>query len=100
MQNYYHPKKMVFSAAGQVDHDEFVNMIIKSTPNLPQGKADNRVKASYKGGEYRKEKKLEQIHILENLHPKINSAKSKVIVLNAINNRLKNERFKKLLYNW
>jgi len=63
MQNYYHPKKMVFSAAGQVDHDEFVDMIIKSTPNLPQGKSNSRVKASYKGGEYRKEKKLEQIHM-------------------------------------
>ena len=57
MQNYYHPKKMVFSAAGLVDHDELVDMIIKSTPNLPQGKSNSRVKASYKGGEYRKEKK-------------------------------------------
>ena len=64
MQNYYHPKKMIFSAAGQINHDEFVEMIMKSTPNLPQGKADNRVKASYKGGEYREEKELEQIHMV------------------------------------
>ena len=61
MQNYYHPKKMVFTAAGLVDHDEFVDMIVKSTPNLPQGKAESRVKGYYKGGEYREEKKLEQI---------------------------------------
>ena len=57
MQNYYHPKKMIFSAAGQINHDEFVEMIMKSTPNLPQGKAD-------KGGEYREEKELEQIHMV------------------------------------
>ena len=63
MQNYYHPKKMVFSAAGLVDHDEFVDMIVKSTPNLPQGKADSRIKGFYKGGEYREEKKLEQINM-------------------------------------
>jgi predicted Zn-dependent peptidase len=55
---------MIFSAAGQINHDEFVEMIMKSTPNLPQGKADNRVKASYKGGEYREEKELEQIHMV------------------------------------
>jgi predicted Zn-dependent peptidase len=63
MQNYYHPKKMVFTAAGLVDHDEFVDMIVKSTPNLPQGKADSRIKGFYKGGEYREEKKLEQINM-------------------------------------
>jgi predicted Zn-dependent peptidase len=54
---------MVFSAAGLVDHDEFVDMIVKSTPNLPQGKADSRIKGFYKGGEYREEKKLEQINM-------------------------------------
>jgi predicted Zn-dependent peptidase len=64
MQNYYHPKKMVFSAAGLVNHDEFVDMIVKSTPDLPQGKADSRIKGFYKGGEYREEKELEQIHML------------------------------------
>ena len=63
MQNYYHPKKMVFSAAGLVDHDEFVDMIVKSTPNLPQGKENSRVEGFYKGGEYREEKKLEQINM-------------------------------------
>ena len=63
MHNYYHPKKMIFTAAGKVNHDEFVNMINKSISNLPDGKINKRSKASYKGGEYREEKKLEQIHL-------------------------------------
>ena len=33
MQNNYHPKKMIFSAAGKVNHDKFVDMIINSTKN-------------------------------------------------------------------
>ncbi len=63
MHNYYHPEKMIFTAAGKVNHDEFVNIINKSISNLPDGKLHKRSKASYKGGEYREEKKLEQIHL-------------------------------------
>ena len=64
MQNNYHPKKMIFSAAGKVNHDKFVDMIINSTKNLPTGKLNKRVKATYCGGEYREEKELEQIHMV------------------------------------
>ena len=64
MENHYHPKKMVVSAAGKINHDEFVEQITNSMNNLPQGKIDNRIKATYKGGEYREEKDLEQIHLV------------------------------------
>ena len=64
MHNYYHPEKMIFTAAGKVNHDEFVDMINKSISNLSDGKLHKRSKASYKGGEYREEKKLEQVHLL------------------------------------
>ena len=64
MENHYHPKKMVVSAAGKINHDEFVEQITNSMNNLPQGKIDNRIKATYKGGEYREEKDLEQIHLM------------------------------------
>ena len=64
MENHYHPKKMVVSAAGKINHDEFVEQITNSMNNLPQGKIDNRIKAAYKGGEYREEKELEQIHLV------------------------------------
>jgi len=64
MDSNYNPKKMIVSAAGKIDHNEFVDKISKSCINLPKGTTDNRVVASYKGGEYREEKDLEQIHLI------------------------------------
>ena len=64
MQSNYHPTKMVVSAAGKINHDEFVEQISNSMTNLPKGKISDRIKATYKGGEYREDKKLEQIHVI------------------------------------
>ena len=64
MVSNYNPKKMIVSAAGKVDHDKFVEQISKACSNLPKGTKDNRVVANYKGGEYREEKDLEQIHLI------------------------------------
>ena len=64
MVSNYNPKKMIVSAAGKVAHDKFVEQISKTCSNLPKGTTDNRVVANYKGGEYREEKDLEQIHLI------------------------------------
>ena len=64
MMNHYNPKKMIISAAGKIDHDQFVESIKKSCTNLPTGLSTERQKADYKSGEYREDKKLEQIHLL------------------------------------
>ena len=64
MMNHYNPKKMIISAAGKIDHDKFVESIKKSCTNLPSGLSSDREKANYKSGEYREDKKLEQIHLL------------------------------------
>ena len=64
MQSNYHPSKMVVSAAGKIDHDEFVDQITNSMQNLPKGNLEQRIKAEYKGGEYREDKDLEQIHLI------------------------------------
>ena len=64
MANHYNPKKMIISAAGKINHDEFVGMIKKSCINLPLGNSNDREKANYLSGEYREEKKLEQVHLL------------------------------------
>ena len=64
MMNNYNPKKMIISAAGKINHDEFVELIKKACTNLPSGHSNSRVKADYKSGEYREDKKLEQIHLL------------------------------------
>ena len=61
----YNPKKMIVSAAGKVNHNEFVNKITEACSNLPQGINTYREEGNYVGGEYREEKKdLEQIHLL------------------------------------
>ncbi len=64
MMQHYNPKRMIISAAGKINHDKFVDSIKKSCTNLPLGNLDSRVKAQYQSGEYREDKKLEQIHLL------------------------------------
>ena len=64
MTNHYNPNKMIISAAGKINHAAFVEMIKKSCTNLPVGNSNNREKANYLSGEYREEKKLEQVHLL------------------------------------
>ena len=64
MADNYNPKKMIISAAGKINHDQFVEMIKNSCTNLPVGKSNKREKANFLSGEYREEKKLEQIHLL------------------------------------
>ncbi len=64
MSSHYNPNKMIVSAAGKIDHDKFVDIIKKNCNALPNGKSDDREKAIYSPGEYREEKKLEQIHLL------------------------------------
>ena len=64
MMNNYNPKKMIISAAGKINHNEFVESIKKVCTNLPSGHSNSRIKADYRSGEYREDKKLEQIHLL------------------------------------
>ena len=64
MMSHYNPNKMIISAAGKINHDEFVEAIKQSCTNLPQGTENGRPQASYQPGEYREQKKLEQIHLL------------------------------------
>ena len=64
MVSHYNPKKMIVSAAGKIDHDDFVEQITKTCVNLPMGSSNNREIAKYFSGEYREEKDLEQIHLL------------------------------------
>ena len=64
MKNNYNPYKMVVSAAGKIDHEKFVEKISNSMKNLPNGTPKDRINASYVGGEYREDKKLEQVHLV------------------------------------
>ena len=64
MQSHYNPNKMVVSAAGKINHDQFVEQIKTKCTNLPLGNNSNRQEAKYFSGEYREQKDLEQIHLL------------------------------------
>ena len=64
MMSHYNPNKMIVSAAGKINHEEFVEQITKMCVNLPMGTTNDRQPSKYISGEYREEKKLEQIHLL------------------------------------
>ena len=64
MHEHYNPKKMVISAAGKVDHNKFVDNVISKLNNLPKGNVNNPERAKFTSGEYREDKKLEQIHLM------------------------------------
>ena len=64
MMSHYNPNKMIVSAAGKINHEEFVEQITKTCVNLPVGTTNNRELSKYVSGEYREKKDLEQIHLL------------------------------------
>lgn len=61
---YYTPKNLVVSAAGNVTHEEMVALAEKLFCDLPNDHQESYKTASYKGGENRAEKELEQAHIV------------------------------------
>lgn len=64
VKRFYTPGRLVVSASGNVDHDEFVKRVEKSMNNLPPDTAPIAQTADYKGGEHREDKALEQAHIV------------------------------------
>lgn len=61
---FYTPEKLVISAAGNVSHDEMVQRAKDLFGGLPEDSHQNYQPAQYKGGESRREKDLEQAHIV------------------------------------
>ena len=64
MQNQYSASKIVVAAAGRVDHGDFLALVREAFVSLPGDGPDNKETARYKGGEYRDERDLEQVHVL------------------------------------
>lgn len=65
VQRYYTPDRLVVSAAGNLDHDQFVKQVQDNFGDLPENsKQDDARPADYKGGEHRTERELEQSHII------------------------------------
>ena len=59
---YYRPGQMVLSAAGAVDHDELVRMAEDMFDDMVPSEAIEPATASFRGGETRHVKDLEQAH--------------------------------------
>ncbi|MGN1078738.1 MAG: M16 family metallopeptidase, partial [Alphaproteobacteria bacterium] len=64
MKTNYTPKRMVASACGKIDHDDFVRMIEKSFGSMTDKDGLTAPDAVYKGGEYREDKSLEQVNLI------------------------------------
>ncbi|MEP2534108.1 pitrilysin family protein [Shimia sp.] len=62
VKQHYRPDRMVLSAAGGINHDEIVRMAEQMFGHLERGSDVIMTPASFRGGEYRTEKALEQAH--------------------------------------
>ena len=60
----YTAPAVVFCAAGRVDHDVLVDLIADAFDALPATPRSVRTPATYKGGDHRTERDLEQVHIV------------------------------------
>lgn len=64
VRRFYTPGRLVVSAAGHVDHDDFVRRVTDSFTDLPPDMTFAPKPALYEGGDHRVEKDTEQSHIL------------------------------------
>lgn len=64
IKKFYTPARTVISAAGKVNHEEFVARVSALFNALPANNNEAAPKSLYKGGEHRLEKDLEQAHIV------------------------------------
>ena len=64
MAREYTPARMVFAAAGQVDHQEVVEAVGRALGDVPAGGAPEPAPGAYTGGERRMRRKLEQASLM------------------------------------
>lgn len=64
VRRFYTPSRTVISAAGNLDHEIFVQLVASLFSHLPKDVGQDVVKAVYRGGDRRSEKDLEQSHVV------------------------------------
>lgn len=64
MQSRYTTGSMVLTAAGNIDHDDFVRQVERQFTALRTAPAQKPTVAAYKGGDFRQERDLEQVHLV------------------------------------
>ncbi len=60
----YVASRMVFAAAGAINHDQIVDLCEKHFSKLPEHPVKGYEKATYTGGHFYEKKDLEQVHLL------------------------------------
>ncbi len=64
MDEHYSASRMVFSAAGNIEHDAMVRRVEAAFDNLPRGDDTVSEPANYVGGQFREQRDLEQAHLV------------------------------------
>ena len=64
MNSQYQAQRMVVSASGRVDHDLLTELVGEKLGEYPSSNPPELVPASYCGGNYREDSKLEQVHLV------------------------------------
>ncbi len=64
MKEHYGAQQMVFAAAGNIDHDHLVDQVRTHFSSLKPNGVVEQEPAAYKGGDYRLDKDLEQVHLV------------------------------------
>ncbi len=64
LESEYSPNRLVFAASGDIEHDNFENLIREKLVDYNKSKKNIVEKAEYVGGEYRETRDLEQVHIV------------------------------------
>jgi predicted Zn-dependent peptidase len=64
LDTHYTPSELVLTAAGAVDHDRLVDQALAQFDRLPAAKPPAPQPIDYKGGDFREEQDLEQLHFL------------------------------------
>lgn len=64
MRDNYGPRRMVLAAAGNLEHDRLVELAGRAFDALPPDLPAFEETATYKGGDYREERDLEQVHVM------------------------------------
>lgn len=65
MGRHYSPGRMVVSAAGKIDHERLVALAARAFTALPGNGGDPESDpADYRGGDFREDRDLEQVHLL------------------------------------
>jgi predicted Zn-dependent peptidase len=64
LNEHYAASDTIVAASGNIDHDAFVRDVEKSFNGYRKDAAIKTVSSTYKGGEYREERDLEQVHLV------------------------------------